>query len=42
MPYYMAEQMTEVMSNLMPHMIGEAVPLVTKPMIDYLRVKNRA
>jgi hypothetical protein len=23
----------------MPHMIGEVVPLVTQPMIDYLRGK---
>jgi len=41
MPDYMREQMPElmpkVMDNLMPHMIGDVVPLVTKPMIDYLR-----
>jgi len=24
----------------MPHMIGDVVPLVTQPMIDYLRGKN--
>jgi Fe-S oxidoreductase len=44
MPDYMAEQMPEllpkVMDNLMPHMIGKVVPLVTQPMIDYLRGKN--
>jgi len=43
MPDYMLEQMPElmpkVMDNLMPHMIGDVVPLVTKPMIDYLRGK---
>jgi len=41
MPDYMAEQMPEimpqVMNNLMPHMINDVVPLVTQPMIDYLR-----
>jgi Fe-S oxidoreductase/FAD/FMN-containing dehydrogenase len=41
MPDYMAEQMPElmpkVMDNLMPHMIHDLVPLVTQPMIDYLR-----
>jgi len=45
MPDYMAEQMPEllpkVMDNLMPHMIGKVVPLVTQPMIDYLRGKNQ-
>jgi hypothetical protein len=25
------------MNNLMPHMIGDVVPLVTDPMINYLR-----
>ncbi|MDH4222759.1 MAG: FAD-binding oxidoreductase, partial [candidate division Zixibacteria bacterium] len=44
MPDYMAEQMPElmpkVMDNLMPHMIEEVVPLVTQPMIDYLRGKK--
>ena len=43
MPDYMQEQMPElmpkVMDNLMPHMIGDVVPLVTRPMIDYLRGK---
>ncbi len=41
MPDYMREQMPElmpkVMDTLMPHMIGDVVPLVTRPMIDYLR-----
>jgi Fe-S oxidoreductase len=41
MPDYMAEQMPDlmpkVMDNLMPHMIDDVVPLVTQPMIDYLR-----
>jgi Fe-S oxidoreductase/FAD/FMN-containing dehydrogenase len=41
MPAYMAEQMPEmmprVMDNLMPHMIDDVVPLVTDPLIDYLR-----
>ena len=41
MPDYMAEQMPElmpkVMDNLMPHMINDVVPLVTQPMIDYLK-----
>lgn len=44
MPDYMAEQMPElmpkVMDNLMPHMIDDLVPLVTQPMIDYLRGKT--
>jgi Fe-S oxidoreductase/FAD/FMN-containing dehydrogenase len=44
MPDYMAEQMPElmpqVMDNLMPHMIDDVVPLVTQPMIDYLRGKR--
>ena len=41
MPDYMLKQMPElmpkVMDNLMPHMIGDVVPLVTRPMIDYLQ-----
>jgi Fe-S oxidoreductase len=41
MPDYMQEQMPDlmpkVMEQLMPHMIGDVVPLVTRPMIDYLR-----
>jgi hypothetical protein len=41
MPDYMAEQMPGlmpgVMANLMPHMIRDVVPLVTQPMIDYLK-----
>ena len=41
MPDYMAEQMPQlmpgVMDGLMPHMIGALVPLVTQPMIDYLK-----
>jgi Fe-S oxidoreductase len=41
MPDYMEEQMPElmpkVMENLMPHMIADVVPLVTQPMISYLR-----
>ncbi len=45
MPDYMAEQMPElmpkVMDNLMPHMIKDVVPLVTQPMIDYLRKKSK-
>jgi hypothetical protein len=28
------------MDRLMPHMIGDVVPLVTQPMIDYLREKT--
>lgn len=43
MPDYMQEQMPElmpgIMDNLMPHMIKDVVPLVTQPMIDYLRKK---
>ena len=45
MPDYMAEQTPELMprviDNLMPHMIGDVAPLVTQPMIDYLRGKNK-
>jgi hypothetical protein len=41
MPDYMAEQMPDlmpkVMDNLMPHMIADVVPLVTEPMIAYLK-----
>jgi hypothetical protein len=41
MPDYMSEQMPEmmpqVMNNLRPHMIGDVEPLVTQPMINYLR-----
>jgi Fe-S oxidoreductase/FAD/FMN-containing dehydrogenase len=44
MPDYMKEQMPalmpRVMDSLMPHMIGDVVPLVTRPMIDYLRGKK--
>jgi Fe-S oxidoreductase/FAD/FMN-containing dehydrogenase len=44
MPDYMAEQMPQimpkVMNSLMPHMIGDLVPLVTQPMIDYLQGKK--
>ena len=29
--------MPKVMDNLMPHMIGDVVPLVTGPMVDYLQ-----
>jgi len=46
MPDYMKEQMPELMpavvNGLMPHMIGDVVPLVTQPMIDYLRGRNGA
>ena len=44
MPDYMSEQMPDLMPGVMdahmPHMIGDVVPLVTQPMIDYLRGKN--
>jgi len=44
MPDYMKEQMPELMpavvNGLMPHMIGDVVPLVTQPMINYLRGRN--
>jgi hypothetical protein len=33
----MPELMPKVMDSLMPHMINDLVPLVTQPMIDYLR-----
>ena len=40
---YMADQMPEmmpgIMDNLMPHMIKDVVPLVTEPMIGYLKGK---
>ena len=46
MPDYMAEQMPvlmpKVMDSLMPHMIGDVVPLITRPMIDYLRGRTGA
>jgi Fe-S oxidoreductase len=45
MPANMAEQMPDLMpkvvARLMPHMIGEVVPLVTQPMIDYLHQSRR-
>jgi Fe-S oxidoreductase/FAD/FMN-containing dehydrogenase len=45
MPQYMEEQMPDlmpkVMDNLMPQMIGDVVPLITQPMIDYLRGKDK-
>jgi hypothetical protein len=44
MPDYMLEQMGElmpkVMDQLMLHMIKDVVPLVTQPMIDYLKNKG--
>ena len=44
MPDYMVEQMPgilpKVMDQLMPHMIRDVVPLVTQPMIDYLKGKR--
>ncbi len=44
MPDYMEEQMGDlmpkVMDHLMPHMISDIVPLVTQPMIDYLKRKD--
>ncbi len=46
MPDYMKEQMPDLMpavvNGLMPHMIGDVVPLVTQPMIDYLRGRDGA
>jgi hypothetical protein len=33
----MPGMMPGIMDNLMPHMIGDVVPLVTGPMVDYLR-----
>jgi hypothetical protein len=45
MPANMAEQMPDLMpkvvARLMPHMIGDVVPLVTQPMIDYLHQSRR-
>jgi Fe-S oxidoreductase/FAD/FMN-containing dehydrogenase len=45
MPDYMVEQMPEmmpeVMDRLMPHMIRDVVPLVTQPMIDYLKGRRK-
>ncbi|GFP37610.1 hypothetical protein HKBW3S44_01286 [Candidatus Hakubella thermalkaliphila] len=45
MPDYMVEQMPDlmpkVMDNLMLHMIGDVVPLITQPLIDYLRGRDR-
>lgn len=44
MPDYMIEQMPgmlpRVMDKLMPHMIGDVVPLVTDPMVAYLQGKE--
>jgi hypothetical protein len=33
----MPDLMPKVMDNLMPHMIGDVVPLVTEPLVNYLR-----
>ena len=45
MPDYMEEQMPEmmpkIMDNLMPHMLKDVVPLISQPMVDYLRNKNK-
>jgi Fe-S oxidoreductase/FAD/FMN-containing dehydrogenase len=45
MPGYMLEQMPDlmprVMDNLMPHMIKDVVPLVTEPLINYLKGKTK-
>ena len=35
-PDYILAQMPKVMDNLMPHMTGDVVPLVTDPMIACL------
>jgi hypothetical protein len=32
--------MPGIMDNLMPHMIGDVVPLVADPMVAYLQGKN--
>jgi Fe-S oxidoreductase/FAD/FMN-containing dehydrogenase len=44
MPDYMSAQMSDmmpkVMDNLMPHMLKDVVPLITQPMINYLRGKS--
>ena len=41
MPDYMLEQISElmpkVMDQLMPHMIKDVVPLVSQPVIEYLK-----
>ncbi|HOO39348.1 MAG TPA: hypothetical protein PLU81_00240 [Deltaproteobacteria bacterium] len=45
-PRYIQEQIPEltprIMDNLMPHMIGDVVPLVTGPLVDYLQGKKPA
>ena len=33
----MPDLMPKVMDNLMPHMIGDVVPLVTEPLVNYLQ-----
>ena len=44
MPDYMQEQtgelMPKVVNRLMPHMISDVVPLVTQPLIHYLKERN--
>jgi hypothetical protein len=46
MPDYMAEQMPSmmpgIMDNLMPHMLKDLVPLVTPPMIAWLKGRKTA
>ena len=45
MPDYMEEQMPDLMpkvvNNLMPHMLKDVIPLVTQPLIDYLRGRKK-
>jgi hypothetical protein len=38
----MPDLMPKVMAELMPHMIGDVVPLVTQPLIDHLKGKKAA
>jgi len=38
-PGLLPMMMPKVMNNLIPHMIDDVVPLLTQPMINYLRVR---
>jgi len=38
----MPDLMPKVMDRLMPHMIGDVVPLITQPMIDYLQGSRKS
>jgi hypothetical protein len=44
MPDFMREQMPDLMprafDNLLPHMLPDVVPLISQPLVDYLRGRS--